>query len=187
MKYYQYKHDYKNIPNCKNNLKKALKRIGELDPFSVKRTTLSRHKQVANTLTDKQLFNRGVLNVRLALNRNLGKSGKYSNRMIKMCATVKTEELADYSYYLSAKLPQMDYIKIVQTTYTILWQFDRPFCEQLFSIEKSDSYPFKDRYKNPVFKSTAPIQTNLIIRSTGRTQQSQKFISFVKENLDRGN
>lgn len=32
MKYYQYKHNYENIPACKNNLALALYRIGEINP-----------------------------------------------------------------------------------------------------------------------------------------------------------
>lgn len=180
MKYYPFKWSYKNAPGSKNNFEIALKRIGELDPYNIKRTSLIvNHKTKYNPedMKPRQLQNRGILNVRKRLNGHLGKSGKYTNRMIRLTATVKNIKNADNE--LKIKVPKKDYIKIAMVTYLMLWECDQELCKILLNKTIEDHLPSGDKNKQISMKTVVPVQTNIIIQSEGRTDDIQEFIKYV--------
>lgn len=173
---------------CKNeilrsdkNFRKALRRIGELDPLNVKRSTLKvTHLTVFKTedMKERQLINRGILNVRKKLNRNLGKSGKYTNSMIQSCSKIKVEHDGDYHTYF-AKLPIKEFLKITIETYILLWQCDEQFCDQLLSLVDKDISELISIRPLPL-RTTAPVQTDLIIQGgKGKNKEVEDFINYM--------
>ena len=184
-KYYTFKHDYDTIPNSKNNFIKALKRIGQRDPEKIEKTKLcGRKPKPGEKLKDKEYIGRGILNVRKKLNRHLGKSGKYTNRMIRLCAEIELVKTENNLSWLKAKLPYKDYKKIVSATYNILRECDKKYCTELLSCEREDKYIQKDFYKNQKYKTVAPIQTNMIIRtSEGKTEKITEFAEDFRKDI----
>ncbi len=167
------------------NFRKALIRIGELDPFDIKRTNLKRNRilKKEHGMTEKDYLNRGILTVRRYLNGNMRKNGKYSNKMIRLTSTVcqefsKTEKKP--SGYYKVKLPKKDYIKISLATYTLLFQNDRKLCDELLKDTHSDSI---DTFGKDAVYTVAPIQTDIVRRSTGRTEEIQAFILFTRSAI----
>lgn len=180
MKYIKLEASFTKSPNCANNLNKALKEIGRKDPLQIKRFTLKRnHKNDNNNPTEKQLINRGILNVRKSLNGNLGSHGKFSNRMIKKTAEIKKNK-KNKQVCLLTQLPYKDYLRITLHTYFLLYQVNKDFCSKLLEIEKEDQYPFKDSNNSVATKSITPVQTNIVIRSECNDYSKKEFISFIK-------
>lgn len=174
MKYYNLTGSFDKKLISHNSFKKALKRIGELNPYDIKRATLKVNHTTNTTsghLTKKQLYNRGVLSVRRKLNGHLGKSGKYTNRMIKKTAEIRTIDKKTYS----TKLPKYDYLKIAKATYFLLQQYDEKYCQALFKDADNDNI----NIECPYLKTTAPIQTEIVKRSVGRKKADAKFENFV--------
>ena len=158
----------------------ALQRLGELDPFDIKKTTLLGVKQATMNLSEKDLFNRGVLTVRKYLNRHLGKSGKYTNRMIKKTARILARE-ADGCVYLTANLPKKDTLKIVSATYMLLRTYDKAYCTLLFNTETNDIYKEKLHIKSTLLTTVFPIQTNIVLRSKPATDIGINIKEYLKE------
>lgn len=183
MKYLYSEVDYPNDVNCKNNLFQAYKRIGELDPYNVKRFTLMRKPSKKNALqsrpSDNQLIQRGILNVRRRLNHNLGKSGKYTNRMLMRTANVKMI-IKNGNLWMGSSVPKMDYLHITIETYLILQKYDWDYCKKLLGIEKNDTYPSQDINRHLATKVITPIQTNIFLRSIGETLEAESFMEALK-------
>ena len=186
-KYYTFTQDYLNFPESVFNFKKALKRIGELDPKHIEKTSLfGRKPDKDKKLKEGQLIGRGILNVRFVLNRHLGKSGKYSNRMIRLSSEAIINE-TDSSFWIKSKLPKADYKKIVYNTYNILKDCDESYCLKLLNIENKDKYPYQDYHNDMKMKSIAPIQSNLIIRTIkGKTEAITTFAKEFRKEIQGG-
>lgn len=188
MKYVPFCSGFEISPTCFANMFKALERIGEIDPFSIKKTTLYGIRKEKDILSKKDKINRGILTVRKALNRHLGKSGKYTNRMIRKTATIKSKEESTNDktiYWLTTSLPKKDdAIKIVATTYNILWTFDHSCCCDLLNGEISDGYKPKIEIKNTVLKTLVPIQTNIVVRSKPETKDGE-YIKTLFKNISK--
>lgn len=173
MKTIPFEVDFVNYPVCANNMREALIIIGRIDPFKIRRTTLKRNNEHRTFMSDYAYLNRGVLNVRYALNRNLGKGGKYTNRAIRQ--TLKITRRQGNTLYLKARVPNKtrDYVKLLTTIYTILWNYSPSNCERLLLRELENQYSPRVDIKNLVFKSVSPIQTNIIMRSSPMTDESK--------------
>lgn len=184
-KYYSFKYDYDCLPKSKDNFRNALMRIGEKDPKRIRKTSLNGRKPDQNEeLSDKKLVNRGILNVRKELNRHLGKNGKYSNRMIKFCSEVAFVETNEKAIWLKAKIPHEAYSEIIRAAYKLLEDCDIAYCKNLFETEKHDKYIYQDFYSNEMFKTTAPIQTNMIIRTfKGNTEEIVTYANEFRKNI----
>lgn len=183
MKYLFSEASYLNRLNCENNLFEAYKRLGELDPFNIKKyklTILKKDKKASDELTDKQLIQRGILNVRKALNRNLGKSGKFSNKMLRKTAEIVVRT-SNNTIYLGADLPKKSYIKITNMVYNMLYVHDPDLCTSLLNIESKDDYPAQDMNRFDSTKAITPIQTNICLRSDGRTDEAREFFDSIRE------
>lgn len=184
-KYYTFKHNYKNKPASCENFREAIIQIGKKDPYNVKRTKLVGCPPI-NTydFTEKDYFNRGVLNIRKHLNTHLGISGKYTNRMIRLSSEFKIIIDDDKIIWIKTMLPKKDFKVIVSATYNILRKCDKQFCEKLFKIEEGDAYEMKDFYKSSKFKTIAPIQTNTIIRTAkGKTEAITEFANDFRKDI----
>lgn len=188
-KYFTFRQDYDKVPKSQENFIKALKHIGMKDPEKIVKTSLySLKPDPEEKLTDKEYIGRGILNVRKVLNRNLGLSGKYKNRMIRFCAEIETVKIENGNVWLKAKLPYKEYKKIVDTTYTILKKCDKQYCNKLLQEEEKDFYIQKNFYRNRKFKTIAPIQTNMIVRTNkGKTEQITEFTEEFKKFIIKEN
>lgn len=186
-KYYSFKHDYDAEPISKENFTKALRRIGQKDPKEVIVTKLGGKKPALGAqLTDKEYINRGILNIRKSLNGHLGLSGKYTNRMIRLSSTVDKLKSDSGTVWLKSKLPKKDYIKIVEATYKLLEKCDKQLCKDLLNAEKQDKYIQQGYYKAKCYKTIAPIQTNMIIRTAvGKTERITAFAQDFREYIGR--
>lgn len=184
-KYYVFKLDYDKMPESKNNFNKTLKRLGQKDPKGIVKTSLhGRKPNPGKKLSDKQYISRGILNVRKELNRHLGKSGKYTNRMIYLSAQVEICRIEDNKVYLKSKLPYKAYKKIVSATYNLLKKCDNSYCKELQNIEQNDTYLQNKIYKSIKYKTVAPIQTNMIIRTTkGKTSELTQFAFDFRKHI----
>ena len=153
MKYLSVEVAFDRIPASKNNFLLALKRIGEIDPKNIKRTTL-RYKFAQKTkFTDSDFIKRGILNVRKVLNSNLGKNGKYKNRMFKSISGIKVRE-KENKHYCWAHIPHSEYTDIVNATYILLKQFDSKYCAYLLNLERNDDYKVKAEIKKLFLETT---------------------------------
>lgn len=149
----------------------------KVDLYGIERTTLKRGaKKSEQHFKDKDYISRGVLNVRYALNRNLGKSGKYSNRMILETAKIhKYANRNNASYRMWTKVPNDGYVKIVAKIYTLLYTIDSSCCEFLMQRENVAGYRPKIQNNSRVFSTVVPIQTNIIVRSQPETEHGKKL------------
>ena len=181
MKYIPAEVEFPNDVISKHNMRLAYKRLGEINPYKVKRHERKKsHRNIK--LSDGKLIHLGMLNVRKRLNRHLGKSGKYTNTMLKKTAKV-TSKIKNGVLYLGTSVPKDAYIKIVLETYLMLWQYDQACCLHLLSIEAADTYPAKETNQQVPTKALTPIQTNIYLRSAGRTEETEKFIKYLRERI----
>ncbi len=164
MKYLSVHVAFDEVPNTINNFKNALKRIGELDPENVRRTTLRKGYTKKEDFSEKDYINRGVLNIRKLLNSNLGKNGKYTNRMILLLSDIKVSNRNKQIHCLT-RVPHADYINIVKTTYRLLNAIDKEFCYELLNNELQSTYRPKAKIKKESLRTTAPVQTHIILMS----------------------
>lgn len=132
MKYYSVNVDYPQLLLCHKNMRDALVRLGELDPYSVKRHTLKNKgkKNIKIISEENKNFKRGILNVRRALNCSLKQSAKYSNKMISRIATARYLE-ENNIYYFTFVFPGKSFVKIIKTTYDLLYKHDPSCCKEL--------------------------------------------------------
>ena len=186
MKYYSFMFCYERIPACLSNFCEALKRIGEINPFNIQRVTIKRLvRRNAVELTDNYFLKRGILNVRFYLNKHLGKSGKYSNRMVLKsaqlyCYESKQEGVVD----IQTILPVKEFLKIVEATYTLLRQNDLNFCNHLLSIQSKDvDFYGKKANKSKELKTICPIQTNIVLFS--KMKKDIKAIMMFQEEIKK--
>lgn len=181
MKYVTFEASFETCPNCYVNMRQALKRIGELNPYKIKRTTLKGGIRLPKKkLKDKDFINRGILNVRYALNRNLGKSGKFSNRMIIKSSQLKKKDIEGV-FQFKTSIPGKDFAKIVAKTYIILWNFDSKFCQQLIVDERTDVYQPRITNNSNAFIAIAPIQTNIIVRGSTILSKGEETRTFIQK------
>ena len=82
--------------------------------------------------------------------------------------------------YMKTTVPKEAYIKISVVAYLMLWAYDQEFCKKLLEIEANDKYPGQDDNMNFPTKAMTPIQTNILIRSKGNTDEVEDFIKYVK-------
>lgn len=184
-KYFTFRQDYGKLPKSHENFIEALKRIGMIDPEKIKKTSLyGRKPDPEEKLTEERYVRRGILNVRKVLNRHLGISGKYTNRMIKLCSEVEMVKNQNGVVWLKSKLPHKEYKKIVETTYNILRKYDKQYCNKLLLDEKGDKYLLQNFHHNTKYKTIAPIQTNMIVRtSEGKTEEITAFVKDFKKYI----
>lgn len=190
MKYIPGKAVYQNELNCVYNCKKAFKRIGEIDPFHVGRHTIkvTHYSIIAQRtgLNERQLIQRGILNVFKYMNHGQTKCAKYTKSMIKSVIEISRSKMADLVYYKIKA--SKEFIKIIEATYGVLYKCDPQYCNQLLSIEVPEEYTGKGANKNIVLKTIAPVQTNVYCRSySDYIIQYQLFYDLVrKEAMHHG-
>lgn len=180
MKYLHLTTGFSKIPMSLGNLGRAIQRIGEIDPYRIKRTTLKRKCTNINQLSDKEFFYRGVLNIRKRLNRHLGKNGKCTNKMIILISRVY-EMFDDEQLYLIAHVPYATYVKIINATYEILKEIDPMFCNCLLETELTDNYMPKADIKKVSLESMAPVQTHIILMSECETLNKSQLKQLKNE------
>ena len=179
MKYSYFDWHYKGVPVSENHFEEALKRIGEINPYAISTKKLfNTPKSKSREMRAVDYFNLGVLNVKRRLNGHLGKSGKFTLTMIKKTAKIKHSKHDDHTLLIS--VPKKDYIKIALATYMLLWENDRDFCKKLLSTAEKDSLLLIDKNKQIAMKTVAPLHTDIIIRSRGKTDDVIDFIKFVR-------
>ena len=164
MKYISLEVAFNRVPASKDNFLLALKRIGEMNPKNIKRTTLRYKFALKTDFTDSDYVKRGILNVRKVLNSNLGKNGKYKNRMFKSISGIKVREKGN-EYYCWTHIPHSEYTDIVNATYMLLRQVDPKYCDYLLSLERNDGYKVKAEIKKLFLETTAPVQTHVVLMS----------------------
>lgn len=180
MKYYNFEAWFDRYPCSCNNMRKALHRIGEINPFEIKRLSLSNGRKCPKNLSERKYVKRGVLNIRSALNGNLGKSGKFSNRMITCLLSVK-QRGKDGDFYLKTTIPKKEFAKIAATIFCVLWNQDSMYCERLLLDEQKDIYSQKILNNCRALCAIVPIQTNIIVRSAPAVQEARD----LRENIAR--
>ena len=187
-KYLSFKFAYNEMPGCNNNFEKALLRIGEKDPLNVKKYKMcGRMTRENDVLTRNDYIKRGILNVRKTLNGHLGHSGKYKNRMISLSSKVNIIKKED-DLYLKSKISYKEYKKIVKTVFDLLYKCDPAYCDELIKVERKDAFPMKELNHRRSFRTIAPIQSNMIIRTiNGQTDIIRKYCEDVSSYLARGN
>lgn len=186
MKYLSLSADYSILPTCMNNMSLALKRIGEANLLHVPLWRVRKNNlHDVEQLTDKQLINLGVLNIKKRLNHHLGKNGKYSGRMIRRTASLKRVKSADVINLITT-FPRNDFIEIVVATYTLLYTIDANYCATLLGFVESDDYTGKELNRNLPTRTICPIQANIIIRSVGKTAEEKELIKNLQSILKRG-
>lgn len=174
MKYYCFEAWFDRHPCSCDNMKKALRRIGEINPFEVKRLSLANGQKCVENLSERKYIKRGVLNIRRVLNRNLGKNGKFTNRMFMKLFGVKQRE-AHGNFYLKATIPKREFAKIVTTVFCVLWGQDPDYCEQLLFDELEGQYSPKILNNSRALCAIAPIQTNIVVRSAPMVQEAEEL------------
>ena len=177
LKYCNLEVEYHTIMLSSENFRKALVRIGELDPFDIKVTTFHYNhlsKKSNEAMNVKDYFKRGVLNVRYYLNRHKGKSGKYTNQMIECAARIEQDEL---TLKCKIKVPKKDYINIAVATYIILWQWDRAFCQNLLFLTAGDPI---EQNRQIAVQTIAPIHTDIVCSCNSDDANVQKFLDYTR-------
>lgn len=164
MKYISLEVAFNKVPASKDNFLLALKRIGEIDPKNIKRTTLKYKFAQKTEFTDSDYVKRGILNVRKVLNSNLGKNGKYKNRMFQFISGIKVREKGN-EHYCWTRIPHSEYTDIVNATYKLLKQVDSQYCDYLLNLERNDVYKVKAEIKKIFLETTAPVQTHVVLMS----------------------
>ena len=182
MKYYKFQKSYGKMPNSMFNMKDALCRIGEINPYNInlaKYSSSYRENPDKNNVKRKQLVYLGILNVKRRLNGHLGPNGKFTIRMIRLTATPKKK--GNNSNVIKTVIPKVDYIRIASLTYDMLWQKDRLYCLGLLNKEKNDNLFAKEICSRTSLLSVVPVQTDCIISNDGRTERIKDFIEYVKK------
>ena len=164
MKYLSVEAAFTRVPMSKDNFLLALKRIGEIDPKNIKRMTLRHQFNQKTQFSDWDYIKRGILNVRKVLNSNLGKNGKYKNRLFNSIARIKVSQRGD-EYYCWTHIPHSEYIAIINETYILLDQIDPQYCANLLAMERGDAYRIKAEINKEFLETTAPVQTHIILMS----------------------
>lgn len=179
MKYLYFDWQYKGMPVSENHFEEALKRIGEINPYVINTNRLFKNsKSKAREMREIDHFNLGVLNVKRRLNGHLGKSGKFTMTMIRKSAKIKHSKHDENTLIIS--VPKKDYIKIALATYMLLWENDRDFCKKLLTTAERDSSLLIEENKQIAMKTVAPVHTDIIIKSKGKTDDVIEFIKFVR-------
>lgn len=185
MKYISLSANYAILPMCMKNMKFALKRIGEANLFDVPLWRVRKNRAGnVKPLSENQLINLGILNIKKQLNRNLGKNGKFTGRMIKKTASIKHYKSAD-AIELITTFPRNDFISIVIATYNLLYTIDANYCSKLMEIVESDDYEGKELNMNLQTRTICPIQSNIIIRSVGKATEDKAVINNLKDIVKR--
>lgn len=179
MKYLYFDWQYKVRPVSEKHFEEALKKIGKMNPYGISMNRLFKNsKSKVRDIRELDYFNLGVLNVKRRLNGHLGKSGKFTMTMIRKVAKIKHSKHDDNTLIIS--VPQKDYIKIALATYMLLWENDRGFCKKLLTTAERDSSLLIEENKQIAMKTVAPVHTDIIIKSKGKTDDVIEFIKFVR-------
>ncbi len=179
MKFLYFDWHYKVLPVSENHFEEALKRIGEINPYAINTNKLFKHpKSKSREMREIDYFNLGVLNVRRKLNGHLGKSGKFTMTMIRKSAKIKHSKHDENTLIIS--VPKKDYIRIALATYMLLWDNDRAFCKKLLTMTENDELLMTEKNQQIAMKTVAPVHTDIIIKSKGKTDDVIDFIKFVR-------
>lgn len=175
--------DFDYIPLSLFNTYEALLKLGELAPERVKRKVLGKNYNSiqTNELHEKELFKLGVLYVRLSLNRHLGKSGKYKNRLIKMVAQAKLRTTSDGKIHIICMVPKKDYFRIITCIYCLIWELDRNFTDSL-----ECKYNETVAINSPMLKCVIPIPTNIVLRSVPENKSGNELKHYIQYIERRG-
>ncbi len=185
MKYYTVSVDFPQLLLCYENMKEALVRLGELDPYCIKRHTLKNKgkKNIKAISEENKNFKRGILNVRRALNCNLKRSAKYSNKMISRIATALFRE-ENNIYYFSFLFPGKSFVKIIKTTYALLYKYDPNYCKDL--LEQAVWEWHFERFTE-VARTLVPLHINALQRSemNKKIPAAEEAKSFILQEFTR--
>lgn len=181
MKYIPGRADYASPLQSANNFKKALFRIGVINPLKLRSYTLKRnyHSVAAekNGYTDRQFIRRGILSVYKKLNHGKQNGAKYTINMIDRSMNISScSSKGDLFYKCTVS---KEFLTIVNAVYSLLQECDPSFCKQLLKIEQPEQYHYKTYNNNLKLKSIAPIHTNIYIRANN--EQIQEYVNFSKK------
>lgn len=165
------------IPVSVNNFVEVIYKIGELNPCNINRTSLMKNKNtcIGKDSSNAINFKRGILNIRKKLNTNLGLHGKYSNRMIKRLAHISSRQIDNSLCSLRGIFPHAEYIKIVQTAYNILAEYDKKTADSLSNRHTSEHYIGKATFAD-CYNSVAPVQTSIILSTNCDNNESHDIL-----------
>lgn len=171
-----YEGDFDKIPDSFPNTYDALIRLGELAPERVKRKVLgNKYNQMAlSDISKKVLYKMGISCVRLYLNRHLGKSGKYSNRLIKTISNLKSNTSSNGKIHIISMVPKKEYFKVISAIYCLLWAFDYDYAQLLLGRYNQNTVIY-----NNALKCVIPIHTNLVIRSQPERVDGKELKRYI--------
>lgn len=151
---------FTNIPACYNNMYLAIKRIGELDPYKINRTTLRKTHKEKQYWTERNYFQCGVLNLLKVLNGGLKKRGKFSINMINRICKLKRSK-GDGVVEVTARFPHngQKYCQLVRAIYKILWDNDREYCIELLGYTNKSPIVLVNSF---TYRIAAPVHTEII-------------------------
>lgn len=171
------------IPTCIDNFSQIVCRIGEINPENINCTSLFRkYNKEEMQPTKSNYFKMGILNLRKNLNRHLGHSGKYSNRMIRKISNISKKRISQRSFLLKESVPHAEYINIVKMAYKILYEIDPMMAADLYKMHENDNYDGKAT-SSICFGTVAPIQTSIILSAV--CIGNEKF-EFLRNGIIRG-
>ena len=176
-KYVPFEGDFKQIPSSIDNMRQALIRLGKFAPDRVIRKAFGRNykKVKIDELPEPMLFKLGILYVRLSLNKHLGKSGKYKNKLIIRVAQAKIRTTSDGNVHIICMVPKKEYFRITSCIYNLLHAMDCDFLTSLMDIYNEDV-----KIKNPVLKAVIPIHTNIVLRSIPQNNSGKFLKRYIK-------
>lgn len=171
---------YRISPQCLDNCKNALIRIGEINPLNVKARALD---YSTNSSIKSQLLKIGIMNVRKRLNTNLGQNGKYSMRMIRSLANTKVKYYENEDPYICTKIPDREYVAIITAIFSLLDKIDKQFCDALLHCESISEYIGKNQFNGRKYKVTAPVQTGMVKGAQGKGSENIERLNILKRSI----
>lgn len=173
---------------CRDNLRKALIHIGKQNPLQVKQFSLKFNKKLTEshkTLNEKHYLSCGILNIRKKINTNLGKCGKFSNRMIRFMLLKQYESGAnlDFDAKEVIKIHQKMFVKIAKAIAEILHDIDSDFANELFNYTVNENRISLNKFKKGCsVKIATPMQAHMVLTSTKPELELNKEIMEELKN-----
>lgn len=188
MKYLPLEAEFNKVPACIVNMEEALFRLGQINPHNIspRKACWDLASIESNRIPRYKLIKMGILNVKKTLNGHLGKSGKYTTKMISQTAHIRTTQKENGVWILSTRIPAREFIAIVVKIYLELWTYDKSYCYKLLNIESHDNYPGQKLFDEIAMKVIAPIQANIIFLTKGRTQYVESSLKRIRITIMRG-
>ena len=180
------------IFKSKNNFERALLEIGKRNPYGIRKLSLVSHKRIDPNIPfkKKDIIKLGELNIYRCLNGSLGLGKQYSLSKIRKIKQVKVKNHNDGNlsqYLYSVNIPYNEYTRIVRAVSSLLHQSNCHAECVLEQIETNDKYCGKNAFKNKALHRIVPIQTGIIMCSSGRTKNKQIILDKLQERIEKMN